>query len=202
MTEVEIAVGVTVMLVAAIFAASIGVAKWMHEPEQGVTESNPPGYEPDGDGGVKKLRTFKTQWLVLLIMCTGSLFGQTPEPTVPTSASVQIILDATQAKYPGNEWVKPCGPTNEATACYDKTKPHRTWHVYDHKNSCEQSEGVACDQLYKYWLPVDKPVVVETYPELIHPIPTLGTCPGHLSKDGFCSDLVFEGPDAEKENQE
>lgn len=84
MTEVEIAVGITVMLVATIFAVSVGVAKWMHEPEPSEVESTPPGYEPDGDGGVKKLRSFKTQWLgFLILMATSSLFSQTPLTVAP-----------------------------------------------------------------------------------------------------------------------
>lgn len=85
---------------------------------------------------------------------------------IPTTAHVQIVLDSVQAKYPGNEWVKKCGPDNHDNTCYDPNKPHLVYHIYQGRRRCEHDEGVSCvnldtGEVYARWIPVGKPVVVE-----------------------------------------
>lgn len=90
-----------------------------------------------------------------------------------TAATVQIILDAVQAKYPGNENVKQCGPKNHDGFCFDPSLRHLTYHVYIHKENCARDEGVSCAELDApgvnapdvRWVPIDKPVVTEGRPQ-------------------------------------
>lgn len=77
-------------------------------------------------------------------------------------ATAQIVLDSVQVKYPGNEWIKKCGPKNRDGACYDPSIPHLVYHVYQSKPRCEQDENVSCVDLDGRWIPVGKPVVEET----------------------------------------
>lgn len=77
------------------------------------------------------------------------------------TASIQLILDPVQAKYPGNERVKPCGKGNHDGVCYDPSRKHLTYHGYEHKESCEKREQVACDDDRGMWIPIGKPVLVE-----------------------------------------
>lgn len=80
----------------------------------------------------------------------------------PKIASVQLMMDPVQAKYPGNEWAKPCGPMNHAVACVDLTMRHIVNHIYGDKENCETNEGVKCTDMYqanqKVWMPIGKPV--------------------------------------------
>jgi hypothetical protein len=87
--------------------------------------------------------------------------------TVPTSVSVQMIIDSVQAKYPGNEWVKKCGPANHDGTCFDPNIPHLTFHVYSSRRRCENDEGVDCTELDSRWIPIGKPVaqLVTDHPE-------------------------------------
>lgn len=87
-----------------------------------------------------------------------------------TAATVQIVMDAVQAKYPGNEHVKQCGPKNHDASCFDPTLPHLTYHVYLHKENCEREEKARCAELdgpgmdggfQVQWVPINKPVVTE-----------------------------------------
>lgn len=86
-----------------------------------------------------------------------------PDATVwPKIVSVQMILDPVQAKYPGNEKAKPCGPDNHDDACVDLTARHIVNHIYNVKEHCEMNEGVKCTDIYEgnqqVWMPIGKPV--------------------------------------------
>lgn len=88
----------------------------------------------------------------------------------PTSATAQLVLDPAQAKYPGNEHVRKCGPENHDGVCYDPTKQHLTYHIYIHRENCEQWEGVQCTDTVDMngpgkWIPINKPVVTSEEPQ-------------------------------------
>jgi hypothetical protein len=85
-----------------------------------------------------------------------------------TQATVQIVLDAVQAKYPGNEHVKQCGPKNHDSSCFDPSLPHLVYHVYIHQENCERDEHASCVVLFHEspnfdarWVPVNKSVVTD-----------------------------------------
>lgn len=87
---------------------------------------------------------------------------------------IQIVIDAVQAKYPGNEWVKKCGPNNHDRTCYDPSIPHLVYHVYRSKERCENEENTSCASLddcedsdgsLARWIPIDKPVVTKSNAE-------------------------------------
>lgn len=85
------------------------------------------------------------------------LLSRKPKP-VPTIASMQIILDPIQAKYPGNELVDPCSADNHDEACYDPLARHITNHLYGSRVACEQGEQVSCTSDAAHWAPIGKPV--------------------------------------------
>lgn len=83
----------------------------------------------------------------------------TAAPTMwPTLGSAQLILDPVQAKDPGNEKIKQCGPNNHDGACFDPSMPHVMERIYIQKNHCEAHEGVKCFQMVEGWVPIGKPV--------------------------------------------
>lgn len=57
-----------------------------------------------------------------ILMCAaGMACGQQKpkdEPTLNISGTFQVQLTADQMSLPGNEWIKPCGPANNAKACF------------------------------------------------------------------------------------
>lgn len=86
----------------------------------------------------------------------------------PVVVSLHIVMDSVQAKYPGNEWIRPCSPDNHADACFDSTLRHIISHTYQKKENCEKDEKVSCTQLSEYWLPIGKVIFVDETPEGSH----------------------------------
>jgi hypothetical protein len=96
------------------------------------------------------------KWKVaIVLLASAGAWGQ-------QKASVQIALDPVQAKYPGNEHAKPCGPSNHDGVCVDDSLPHVTNRLYIQKDHCEQREGVRCTRDQQYFAPINKPVFEET----------------------------------------
>jgi len=63
----------------------------------------------------------KLYTLALLATVATVAVAQTPAPKptdFPKVVSAQLILDSTEATQPGNEWIKPCGPSNHDDACF------------------------------------------------------------------------------------
>lgn len=123
----------------------------------------------------------------VLLLCALSMGGMGFGQDVKTSAtkadfpqivSTQLVLDPVQAKYPGNELVKACGPNNHDVACFDPRARHITNRLYGQsKERCEHDEGVACEELpvcpltveqsfdsCRRWVPVGKPVFEDQTP--------------------------------------
>jgi hypothetical protein len=53
------------------------------------------------------------------------------------------------------------GLTIMANTCYDPSKPHLVYHVYQSKRRCESNENVSCTDLDGQWIPIGKPVVYD-----------------------------------------
>lgn len=83
-------------------------------------------------------------------------------PPPQSTATVQIVLDSVQAKYPGNEHVRQCGPDNHDGSCLDPSLHHITNRLYLHKENCERMEGVKCDSINSgEFVPINRPVLVD-----------------------------------------
>ncbi len=80
----------------------------------------------------------------------------------PKVVSMQGILDSVQAKLPGNEGIKPCGPKNHDDWCVDASLPHIRNHLYITQDHCEKRERVKCTHDQQYFAPIGKPVFEET----------------------------------------
>jgi len=80
-----------------------------------------------------------------------AVVAQTPAPKptdFPKVVSAQLILNSTQAAYPGNEWIKPCGPANHDDACFDPA-PKPVPRVADTAAHCIcLTDGHGCGKSY------------------------------------------------------
>src|SRR6185437_6596756 len=85
-------------------------------------------------------RIVMTKIVIAVLLSSITAAGQTAK-VIPTGATAQLVLDPVQARYPGNEHVKPCGPTNHDNACVDESLPHITNHLYGKRGTCELNEG-------------------------------------------------------------
>lgn len=83
----------------------------------------------------------------------------------PEIVSMQLVLDPVQAKYPGNQHVKECGPKNHDNACFDPKLPHIVNHLYKVQPNCEAEERVKCARLDGYFVPIGKPVLEDKAPK-------------------------------------
>jgi hypothetical protein len=94
--------------------------------------------------------------LILLL-----LFAQ-EKVEFPQIVRAQIIMDPVQARYPGNEHVKQCGPQNHDNACFDPNLHHHNAHLYTNLNTCQKWEKVECTEVaLGWWIPVGKVVIDE-----------------------------------------